>query len=246
MLGTIVNCLAVIFGSLLGLFFAKKITGSFSEIIITAAGVVTLIIGFQMAFETEHIIYVCLSLIIGGLLGTLINIDEKIVMLGRFLERKFMYKAPSNVQSLPKESSKFAYAFLNSSVLFGVGAMSIVGSFKAGTTHDYTILYTKSVLDGCMAIVFASTMGIGTAFSAISLFVYQGTLTLLSHWLYPFVSDAMVIELTGVGGALIVMIGINLLDLKKIKIANFLPALLVIILFMFIDPFFSKIITTFI
>lgn len=246
MLGTIVNCVAVIVGSLLGLLFAKKITGSFSEIIITAAGVVTLIIGFQMAFETEHIIYVALSLILGGLLGTALDIDEKIVMFGHFLEKKFMNKGPSNEPSLPKDSSKFAYAFLNASVLFGVGAMSIVGSFKAGTSHDYTILYTKSVLDGCMAIVFASTMGIGTAFSALSLFVYQGALTLLSHWLYPFVSDAMVIELTGLGGALIVMIGINMLDFKKIKIANFLPALLVIILFMFVDSFFSKFIATFI
>ena len=128
-------------------------------------------------------------------------------------------------------SRNFAYAFLNASVLFCVGAMSIVGSFKAGVEKDYSIIFTKSILDGFMAISFAGAMGIGTAFSAIVVFLYQGALTLLSVVIQPYVSQVLIEELTAAGGAMIVMIGINLLNLKKIKTANFLPAFILEILF---------------
>ena len=130
----------------------------------------------------------------------------------------------------------FAYAFLNSSVLFCVGAMSIVGSFKAGIEHDYTIIFTKSILDGFMAISFTAAMGIGTMFSIIMILVYQGGLTLLSGVLQPDVTDLIMTEVSACGGALIIMIGINLLGLKKIKTANYLPALVVELLFVIFVP----------
>ena len=119
--------------------------------------------------------------------------------------------------------------------------MAIVGSFKAGTEGDYTILYTKSVLDGFMSIVFTAAMGIGTAFSAISILLYQGLLTLVSSVIKPWVSERMIAELTGLGGAFVIMIGINLLDLKKLKTANYLPALIVVVLFVLADPWISAI-----
>ena len=130
----------------------------------------------------------------------------------------------------------FAYAFLNSSVLFCVGAMSIVGSIKAGIEHDYTIIFTKSILDGFMAISFTAAMGIGTMFSIIMILVYQGGLTLLSGVLQPDVTDLIMTEVSACGGALIIMIGINLLGLKKIKTANYLPALVVELLFVIFVP----------
>ena len=239
MLGTIVNCAAVIIGSALGILFSKRVSKEISSVISSGAGVFTLIIGFSLAFQSNNIIYLALSLIIGGIVGTVLDIDGKILAIGLFLERRFGQQGTDD--SGEKKDSRFAYAFLNASVLFSVGAMAIVGSFKAGTEGDYTLLYTKSVLDGFMSIVFAAAMGIGTAFAALTLLVYQGLLTLSSGFLKPFVSSFMISEVTGLGGALIVMIGINLLDLKKLKTANYLPAILVVIGFVLLDPVFTRI-----
>jgi uncharacterized membrane protein YqgA involved in biofilm formation len=244
MIGTIVNCAAIIVGSFIGILFARIITDEISDVICSAAGVVTLIIGFQMAFQAVNIIYMALSLITGGILGAWWDIDGKILALGRFLERRFG-KRSEIVSGQPDQSaqpnSRFAYAYLNSSVLFCVGAMAILGSFKAGTEGNYTILYTKSVLDGFMAIVFGAAMGIGTAFSALSILVYQGLLTIASGFLKPFVTERMIAELTGIGGAFIVMIGINLLNLRKLKTANYLPALIFIVVFVLLDPVIVRI-----
>lgn len=257
MIATIVNALSIVFGSLLGLLFARKITDEMSDIIASAAGIVTLVIGMQMAFQTRNVIYLALALIIGGILGTWWDIDGLILSLGRFLEKRFGGRkgvpgvtaaekevsaasgsAPASVAPAP---SRFAYAFLNSSVLFCVGAMAIVGSFKAGVEKDYTMIFTKSVLDGFMAIVFAAAMGVGTAFSALSILVYQGLLTLGSGFLKPFMTEQMIAELTGTGGALVLMIAVNLLGLRKLKTANYLPALLMVALFVLLDPFVAKI-----
>lgn len=255
MLGTIVNCLAVIVGSFLGILFARKVSKELSGVICSAAGVITLIIGFQLAFKAQSVIYLALSLIIGGILGSWWDIDGKILAIGRFLEYRFggNDESPADPegsasagQAAGQGNSRFAYAFLNSSVLFCVGAMAIVGSFKAGTEGDYTLLYTKSVLDGFMSIVFAAAMGIGTVFSALSLFVYQGLLTISSGYLKPYVSEQMIAELTGVGGAFIIMIGINLLDLKKLKTANYLPAMLVTIVFVLADPWLKRLAALFV
>ena len=236
MIAVFINCIFIILGSVIGLLFSKKITNEMSEHIQTAAGIVTIVLGIQMAFKYENIVFLTLSLIIGGVLGYLWNIDGKILSLGYFLQKVFNQKSNndnSTINSIDDNSSQknFAYAFLNSSVLFCVGAMAIVGSLKAGIEKDYSIIFTKSILDGFMAISFTAAMGIGTIFSALSVFIYQGSLTLLSVFIKPYVSEYMINELTACGGAIIVMIGLNLLNLKKIKTANFLPAILCEIIF---------------
>jgi len=232
MLAVFVNCGAVILGSILGILFAKKFTQELSDMIQTACGVVSIIIGFQMAFKYGSIIYLALSLIIGGVIGYALDIDGAVLKLGEKLEVLTKRKEKSSEPA----HSNFAYAFLNSSVLFCVGAMAIVGSFEAGVNHNYTTIFTKSILDGFMAIGFTAAMGIGTAFSALAILVYQGALTLLSIWLKPFVSELLIQELSACGGAIIVMIGINLLGIKKIKTANFLPALVIEIPFVIFVP----------
>ena len=256
MLGTIVNSIAIILGSVIGILFSRRISEKVSDIVCSAAGVVTLIIGFKMAFSTLNTIYLALSLIVGGVLGTWWDIDGKILAIGRMLESRFgkpsvsvSAVAPSETLLPPEKTpstSRFAFAFLNASVLFCVGAMAIVGSFKAGTEGDYTILFTKSVLDGCMSIVFGAALGIGTAFSALSIFLYQGLLTLISGLIKPWVSQQMITELTGIGGAFVIMIGINLLDLRKLKTANYLPALVFMVLLVLLDPYVIKIAAHFI
>lgn len=243
MIAVFVNCVTVIIGSLVGLLVARKITDVYADAVQTAAGIISLVLGIQMAFSYQNVVYLTLSLIIGGIIGTKLDVDGKILGLGKLLEKLVLKKGNSaeGEQNVAAASNKnFAYAFLNTSVLFCVGAMSIIGSFRAAIEHDYTIIFTKSILDGFMAITFAAAMGVGTAFSALSILVYQGTLTLLSSAISPFVTEQMITELTGVGGATIIMIGINLIRLRTIKTANFLPALVVMVLLVLADPFFAN------
>lgn len=273
MLAVFVNCAAIVAGSVIGLLFAKKIPQKITDAIQLACGLVSFVMGVQMAFKYQNVVYLALALIFGGIVGTALDIDGKILKVGRFLERVFLKKpeaaapavsrAPTNSSTSTDSSSptkpnassnsaaqenaaefsagkpqkNFAYAFLNASVLFCVGAMAIVGSLKAGIESDYSIIFLKSVLDGFIAIGFAAAMGVGTAFSALAIFVYQGALTLLAIFIHQYVSDSLLAEITGSGGALIVLIGINLMGLKKIKTANYLPAVIFSALFVLCEPF---------
>ncbi|MBQ1197345.1 MAG: DUF554 domain-containing protein [Spirochaetaceae bacterium] len=255
MVAVFVNCFAVILGSFLGILFSRKMNSELNITICDAAGVVTFVIGLQMALNYNNIIYVILSLIIGGILGNLADIDGKILQFGKFLEKHLYHKkiALQNSQIQLSETSStelktkklsqknFAYAFLNASVLFCVGAMAIIGSFKAGIQKDYTIIFTKSVLDGFMSIGFAASMGVGTAFSCIAIFLYQGSLTLLASFISPFVTDALLTELSATGGCMIMMIGLNLLEIKKIKTANYLPSMILVVIFVLLDPYIQNI-----
>jgi uncharacterized protein len=228
MLATVINALAIVAGSLLGLLLKKGLSKRFQAAIFTAAGITTIVIGVQMALKTGHILALALALILGGLLGTAIRIEDSVLSLGERLKNRF---------ARGEEGGNFALGFLNASVLYCSGAMAIIGSFKAGTEGDYTILFTKSILDGTLSVLFASAMGVGVAFSAVSVFVYQGLLTLVSIWLKPYVTPLMLGELTGIGGALVLMIGFSLLDIKKLKTGDFLPSLLFTVLFVLAMPY---------
>jgi uncharacterized protein len=219
MIATFVNCLAVILGSVIGLLLTRKITPELDDVIYTSTGLITIVIGMKMAFQTNSVLILALSVIIGGLLGYWWDIESGIIKLGEFLKSRFA-KGESGTKN-------FGFAFLNSSVLFCAGAMALIGSFKAGTEGDYTLILTKSVMDGFMSILMAAAMGIGVAFSALAILVYQGALTLLSGLVKPYVDEAMLAELTAVGGVLVLMIALNLLKLKSIKTANFLPGIVV-------------------
>ena len=250
MLAVFVNCFTVIVGGLIGVLFSSKIKESLSITVQNAAGVITLVLGFEMAFQYESIICLTLSLILGGVIGTALDIDGAIYKLGKFFEKlveRKNQKSQDDEENLNEvvevknqlgQKKDFAFGFLNASVLFCVGAMSIIGSFKAGIEKDYTIIFTKSILDGFMAIVFASSMGAGAIFSFITVFVYQGALTLLSTFIAPYVNDSLLNELSACGGAMIIMIGINLLKLKEIKTANFLPGLVLVVVYNLIAGLF--------
>jgi len=182
-----------------------------------------------MSLESNHVLFIMISLVLGGLAGHALGIEDGILRFGTFLQSRFR---------TGKDSKNFAFGFLNASVLFCVGAMAIVGSFNAGARGDYEVLFTKSVMDGFMAIALTAAMGIGVAFSAFSIFVYQGALTLLGAFAVNYLSQAAMAELTGCGGALVIMIGLNLLGIKQIKTANFLPALVVVLLLSLGEPLF--------
>ena len=167
-------------------------------------------------------------MMLGGLTGTFVKIEEKIEYFGEFLKRKF---------TLKDNSGNFALGFLTASILFCSGSMAIVGSFQAGTQGVYDLIFTKSVIDGFVAIFMSTVYGVGVSFSIISIFLYQGTLTILSSFLEPYVSETMLTEVSAVGGATVMMIGINLLKLAKIKTGDFLPALIYSILLVLLIPY---------
>ena len=230
MIAVFVNCIAIIIGSLIGIIFSSRISDNLSRVVQTGSGVVTMVIGIEMALAYENIIFLAMAIIAGGILGSWMDIDGKILLLGDALGKLVLRKKHSQGQQ-EQGSSNFAYGFLNASVLFCVGAMAILGSIKAGIDGDYTIIFTKSVLDGFMAIVFAAALGIGTAFSALTVLVYQSALTLLSGLVAAYTNDVLLAELGATGGILIIMIGVNLMGLAKIKTANYLPALVLSVVF---------------
>lgn len=255
MFATVVNSGAVILGTILGLLVGSRLVEEYKQLVFTAVGIVALVIGFSMALETQRFLYMTLSLVVGGLVGTALGIEDWIYRMGEALKRRFggsgdkkRLKEGAPEPGLAAETEltgadddshathSFAQGFLTATVLFCVGALAIIGSFEAGAQGSYALLLTKSVMDGFMAILLTAAYGIGVGFSAISVFAYQGALTILAGMLRPLVTPLVLSEISGVGGAMVIMIGMNLLNLRQIKTANFLPGLLVVVLLVFLDP----------
>jgi uncharacterized protein len=224
MIATYINSLAVVFGSLLGLLIGRRLKEQFKEVVFASAGLVTLVIGIQMALATRSFLVLLFSLVIGGIIGYGIGIEDGILWLGAWLERKTSLK--SFTATTDTEGSLFARGFLNSSLLFCSGAMAVVGSIAAGTTGDYNLIFIKSIMDGCMAIIFAAAYGPGVIGSAAVILVYQGFFTLAGGWLSPLLGESGLAELSAAGGILLVMIAFGLIRVKEFKTGNFLPALI--------------------
>ena len=219
MKGTLVNTAAVIVGSLIGMAAGKRIPERLKTILMQCLGLSTILIGLQMALSEKDVIPTIGCLLIGALTGELINIEAAMDSLGEWLK----VRARS-------DSSTFVEGFVTTSLLYVTGAMVIVGSIQDGTTGDATTLYIKSMLDGVASIAFASTLGIGVAFAALSVLFVQGALTLLASQLAFLQQPAVLAAITATGGLLIVAIGFNLLNMVKIRIGNLLPALIYAVL----------------
>lgn len=218
MLGTLVNTGAVIVGTLIGLLFQKGLPERFQDIVMKGLALCVLLIGISGALEGQNTLVAILSVVIGAVLGEALNLDRRLSRLGEMIESRF--SKGGGVQTV-------ARAFVTSSLLFCVGAMAIVGSLQSGLTGNHETIYTKSMLDGIASIIFASSLGYGVLFSAITVLVYQGSIVLLAQWVAPFLSDAVVAEMTCTGSLLIIGLGLNMLGITNIKVANYLPALLI-------------------
>ncbi|MEG6584422.1 DUF554 domain-containing protein [Dendrosporobacter sp. 1207_IL3150] len=214
MKGTLVNSAAVLAGSAVGLLLKSGLPVRYQQTIMQGLALAVGIIGLQMAFKTQNILIVILSLVMGAVIGELIDIDSLLNRIGNWLTVK-----------LGTTYGNVGEGFVTASLVYCVGAMAVVGSIQDGLTGDSSTLYAKSMLDGISAIVFASTLGIGVALSSVSIFLYQGTITLLAGTFTTLLSTAMITELTATGGILIIAISILMLEIKKIKVANLLPAI---------------------
>ncbi len=221
MTGTLINIAAVIVGSIIGLIFGARIPNKLKETVIAGMGLFTTAMGLQMFLKTENALIVLGAVLIGTLLGEWWHIEDGLHKLGEFLEKRFSREEDDG-------SNKFVRGFLTASLLFCIGPIAILGSIQDGLTGDYNLLAVKSVLDGFASIAFASTLGIGVAFSALVLFVYQGGISLLAGLLNAIVNASMMNELTAAGGVLLMGVGIsNLLEIKKMRVGNMLPALVI-------------------
>jgi uncharacterized protein len=221
MTGTLLNIATVIAGSVIGLIFGARIPAKLKETVIAGMGLFTVAMGLQMFLKTENPLIVLGALLIGTLLGEWWRIEDGLHRLGEILEQRFSREENDG-------SNKFVRGFLTASLLFCVGPMTILGSIQDGLTGDYNLLAVKSVLDGFASIAFASTLGIGVAFSSLIILVYQGGISLLAGQLNAIVNASMMNELTAAGGVLLMGVGIsNLLEIKKIRVGNMLPALLI-------------------
>lgn len=228
MTGTIINVIAVIIGSTIGLFFGKKLPERVHSSVIAGLGLFTAAVGLQMFFDTQNPIIVLGALILGGLLGEWLNIESRLSNIGRYLEMKFT--RPSEGQTFHPESSQsnnFIRGFLTSSLVFCIGPMTILGSIQDGLTGDYSLLAIKSILDGFASLVFASSLGIGVLFSVFVVFTFQGGISLMAYQAQAIITESMMNEMTAVGGILLLGLAISsLLELKPIRVGNFLPALI--------------------
>ena len=227
MTGTLINLVAIILGSSLGILFGARLSENLKSTVIAGMGLFTSAVGIQMFLKTENPLIVLGALIFGAILGEWMGVEEGLQGLGAWLEKRFSGSSTG-------ESSKFVRGFLTASVLYCTGPMAVLGAISDGLRGDYLPLSIKSVLDGFISIAFASTLGVGVAFAALPVLVYQGSISLLAAQLNAIVSNSMMNEMTATGGVLLVGIGVSsLLEIKKIRVGNFLPALVVAPLLVF-------------
>lgn len=215
MLGVLVNTLAVILGSTVGLLFKKAIPQKVSGGVMMALALCTLYIGVDGMLNGANVLLIIIAMVLGSIVGFLLNIDGGIEALGRWVESRFS-KSPSGT---------VARGFVTASLLFCVGAMTVVGSLNAGISGDNSLLYTKSLLDLVSSMMLSVTLGIGVLFAAAFVLVFQGALVLLAQVLQPLLTDGAVAAMTCAGSLMILALGLNLIGATKIKVANYLPSL---------------------
>lgn len=220
MLGTIVNSVAIIIGGSFGTIFGNKLNERYHDIVLSGMALSVILLGFMSAFETQNVLLLIVSITLGGLIGEWINIEKRLNDLGDMLQSKFA-----------KEGHNVAEGFVMATLVYCVGSMAILGSIESGVLNDHTTLYAKSILDGVSSIVFASSLGIGVAFSAVSVFIYQGIITLLASSASAILTDVSIRELSAVGGLLIMTIGLNILKITNIRVGNMLPAVVIPVIY---------------
>ncbi|MCX6842736.1 MAG: DUF554 domain-containing protein [candidate division WOR-3 bacterium] len=229
-IGTLINVGAVIVGSLVGLFFHARLPKRFTTVAFQGIGLFTLFIGFTMAAKTKSLLVLVFSIVLGAITGEMLDIDKWLNRFGEWLrtklERKDIYHKDTKTQSgEPPDRSRFAEGLVTAFLLFCMGSMTVLGAIEEGLGGKPTLLAAKSVLDGFASVALAASLGIGVLFSVIPLLLYQGGLTLLAGSLHAVMSGAVVNEVSAAGGLILIGLGITILEIKRLKVLNMLPAL---------------------
>ena len=220
LLGTIVNGLLIIIGTMLGKLLTR-IPENMKVTVMHAIGLSVMVLGLQMGFKSDNFLIVILSLVIGAVIGEALKLEDKLNSVGDWLERKIGSKGKGSISQ----------GFVTATLIFVIGAMAIIGALDSGIRGDHDVLYTKAIIDGFTALILTTTLGIGVIFSAIPVMLYQGTIALfatqIDKWIPQALMDSFILELTATGGVMIFAIGLNLIGLTRIRVANLLPGILV-------------------
>lgn len=220
MWGVTVNAIAIVAGSLVGILFKNVLSEKVSNSIQVALGTITIVIGIKMALKFENVLLVVGCVAGGGVLGTLWQLEKKIEQLGEWVKRKVSDRG----------DSRFAVGFSMASILYCVGAMAVIGSINSGLTGDNEVLFAKATLDGVISITFAAIYGIGVAFSAVSVFCYQGAIALIAPKVPVLTHPSVINNISGVGGILVLMIGLNISGIRKIPVGDYFPAIFLVMI----------------
>lgn len=215
MLGVLVNTIAIIAGSLIGILLKKGLPERISKALTTAIGLAVVYIGIDGLMSGENTLVLVLSMVIGAVIGTFLDLDRRLDTLGKRIENKFK----------GNENTKIAEGFVSATLLFCVGAMAIVGALQSGLNGNHETQYTKAILDFISAIILASTLGWGVILAAVSVFVLQGSVVLLAQLVEPYLNSYVIGEMTCAGSVLIIALALNMLEITKIKLMNLLPAM---------------------
>ena len=229
MLGPAVNALVVVVCSLVGCFLIRGIPERFETHIKKALGLAIIFVGIRGTLENQHMLLLIISIVTGAVIGELIDIDKRMNRLGQWAERRLgMDKPrPADTNAPTAQKHSFSKGFVAASILFCTGSMAIVGSMQSGLQGNHEILFAKSILDGTISLVFGASMGIGVAFSALPVLVYQGAIALASQAIRGYLSPDIIREMSAVGSLVIAGIGFNFLGVKEIKVANLIPAIFI-------------------
>ena len=222
MLGTLVNAISVILGGSIGLIFSSKFPKKLGDSLMRSLGLCVLLIGISGILKGENQLITIISMAIGTIIGEALDLDKRLNSLGDYIQNK-MKKTNDDKVSISE-------GFVNASLLFCVGAMSIVGSLQSGLTGDHQMIFTKSLLDFTSSIIFASTFGFGVLLSAIVIIAYQGSIVLLAQYVAPYLTDSVVAEMTCVGSLIVIGLALNMLGITKLKVMNYVPAIFLPIL----------------
>ena len=221
-LGTIINSLLIAVGAIIGRFL-QGIPDKMKETVMQVIGLAVTVLGIQMGIKSDKFIIVIVSLVVGAIIGEWIDLDLQLNRFGKWIERKIGKKG---------ENDDITQGFITGTLIFVIGSMAIIGALDSGLRNDHSLLITKGIIDGFTAIFLASTLGIGVLLSAISVFVYQGAIALFAGQISILVPDTLlntfIQQMTATGGAMIIAIGLNMMGLTKIRVANILPAILVV------------------
>jgi len=231
MLGTFVNCLAILAGTTVGMLFRNGIPERYNQTVMQAIALSVMLIGIKSALGCPDLLIIIISLAAGAIIGEFIGIEAYLAKLGDFLEAKFS-KPASAAPSL-------STAFVTASLLYCVGSMAIVGSLESGLTGNHDTLFAKSFLDGVTSIILTASLGFGVGLSALAVLIYQGTITLAAGVMKPYLIPAVVSQMSATGGLLILAIGLNMLREKKIAVGNMLPAIFLPLAYYLVTSLFA-------
>ena len=221
MVGTLINIATVLVGGILGTALGSRLPERIRETVLHGLGLVTLVVGFQLTLKTQNVLIVMGSILVGAILGEWWRIDVGLERASNWLRDRVARRASAH------SVAHFTEGFVTASLVFCVGPMTILGSIQDGLTGDHSLLVIKAMLDGFAALAFASSLGVGVLFSVLTILIYQGGLSLLAGLAQNALNEAMIAEMSATGGVMILAIGLLLLDLKRIRVANLLPALLI-------------------